>query len=555
MVLLWRLLAVVAVLAWLAAGPAAAADRTIIILDGSGSMWGQIGGKPKLEIAREALRTVLAELPADREVGFMAYGHREKGRCDDIELIVPPAAGTAAAISKAADGMKFLGKTPLSAAVRQAAQDMRFTEDKATVVLITDGLETCEADPCALANELEQQGVDFTAHVVGFGLSAEEGKQVSCLADNTGGRYIQADDAGQLKEALAETVVAAPEPAPAPAPAPEPAPAPAPLEYNLIPKAVLKEGVDVPAGIDVYFEIFRDDDAGIKGDHVDSGYQPAKLRAEPGDYILVASSGDAKAQQKITLTADKAAEPVLALDAAALFLRARPAPDTDIDGNAQIIINYPGGQSSANFGQAKLIVPTGETTVTVKLGSAEIVETMQLAAGQIVDKDIVVGVGKARADAFYTQGGEKVGSSDLSWKVYKAAKKIDGTREQVSYGFGPGSLFDLPPGDYVMGVEMQAAKAEQPFNITVGQMSEVAVTLNAGVVAIEAPGADGFRIYEAKKNLAGERNQAAYGFGETFQTTLAAGDYVVVTNYKIDKADSETAFTVKAGERTEVAVP
>ena len=85
--------------------------------------------------------------------------------------------------------MKFLGKTPLSAAVKQAAEALKYTEDKATVILITDGLETCEADPCALGKELEQSGVDFTAHVVGFGLTAEEGKQVACLAENTGGKY------------------------------------------------------------------------------------------------------------------------------------------------------------------------------------------------------------------------------------------------------------------------------------------------------------------------------------------------------------------------------
>jgi Ca-activated chloride channel family protein len=52
----------------------------------------------------------------------MAYGHRQKGSCDDIELVVPPAPGTAGAISAAADSMKFLGKTPLTAAVRKAAE-------------------------------------------------------------------------------------------------------------------------------------------------------------------------------------------------------------------------------------------------------------------------------------------------------------------------------------------------------------------------------------------------------------------------------------------------
>ena len=106
----------------------------------------------------------------------MAYGHREKGSCEDIELVVPPARASAGAITAAADGLKFLGKTPLSAAVRQAAESLKYTEDKATVILITDGVETCNADPCAVGTELEQAGIDFTAHVVGFGLTAEAGQ-------------------------------------------------------------------------------------------------------------------------------------------------------------------------------------------------------------------------------------------------------------------------------------------------------------------------------------------------------------------------------------------
>lgn len=209
-----------------------AADRVIVILDASGSMWGQVDGKPKQEIARESLRTALQSVPADEEIGFMAYGHRQKGSCDDIELIVPPAAGTAGAISTAADNLKFLGKTPLTAAVRQAAEALRYTEEKAMVILITDGLETCGADPCALGKELKAAGVDFTADVVGFGLTAEEGRQVACLAENTGGKYIQASDAKALQDALAETVApaaAVQEAAPAEVtkPAVEPSPEPA----------------------------------------------------------------------------------------------------------------------------------------------------------------------------------------------------------------------------------------------------------------------------------------------------------------------------------------
>ena len=188
------------------AATAQEAPRTIIVMDGSGSMWGQIDGRAKLEIAREAVARVVQGIPVQQELGLLAYGHRTKGNCSDIELLVPPGQGTGPAIVDAVNAMRFLGKTPLSAAVRQAAEALRYGEESATVVLVTDGLETCEADPCALASELEAAGVNFTAHVVGFGLTKEEGAQVACLAENTGGRYIEAANAGELVSALTEAI-------------------------------------------------------------------------------------------------------------------------------------------------------------------------------------------------------------------------------------------------------------------------------------------------------------------------------------------------------------
>lgn len=524
------------------ASTASAADRAIIVLDASGSMWGQIDGKPKLEIARQTLKNVLKTVPADMELGLMAYGHREKGSCSDIELVVPPAPGTASAITAAADKMKFLGKTPLSAAVKQAAEDLKYTEEKSTVILITDGLETCNADPCALGKELEQSGVDFTAHVVGFGLTAEEGKKVACLAENTGGKYIQAGNETALEDAL-KVVVTQPEPEPTPPPEP------AAPEFNFMPSAVLSPGGEKPP-IDVHYEVLNK-----AGERIKSGYNDFKENLDPGDYVVSVRSGEAKLEQPLTVEAGKAAEPVYDLNAGALIIRTRPAPGADIDGDTQIIIDYPGeGESSANYGEVKTVVPVGDTKVTAKLGPASVSETIAVAAGQTIEKEIIVGVGKAQVNAFYTQGGEKVDSGDLSWRIFKAAKKLDGTREQVTYAYGPNQQIDLPAGDYVVTVDMQAAVAEQPFAIAVGEFKDLSVTLNAGVVAIDAPGADGFRVFETKKNIQGERKQVTYGYGEKWQTTIGAGDYVLVTKFTTDKADSETPFTVKAGERTELTV-
>ncbi|MCF4165612.1 VWA domain-containing protein [Zavarzinia compransoris] len=275
---------------------AAAADegRTIIVMDGSGSMWGQIDGRPKLEIARETVADVLSRLPAERELGLLAYGHREKGNCADIELVVPAAKGTADAILTAVNGMKFLGKTPLSEAVRRAAESLRYTENKATVVLVTDGLETCGADPCALGRTLEEAGLDFTAHVIGFGLSKDEGRQVACLAENTGGRYIEAGDAATLAEAMTETVLAeAPPSPPEPPPAPEPPPPP-PATVTAPAKAPMTSVIEVawtgPAGKDDYIDVVvpgTDARRSLSWAYVRDG-QPAKLKlpAQTGAFVI-----------------------------------------------------------------------------------------------------------------------------------------------------------------------------------------------------------------------------------------------------------------------------
>jgi len=527
-----------------------AAERTIVVLDASGSMWGQIDGKPKVEIARETLKNVLQTIPSDMELGLMAYGHREKGSCEDIELVVPPATGTGAAIAAAAAGMKFLGKTPLSAAVRKAAQDLKYTENKATVILITDGLETCNADPCAIGKELEQAGIDFTAHVVGFGLTAEEGKKVACLAENTGGKYIQASDAKALEEALKVTVAAPPPP---PAPAPAPAPEPAKVEFNFTPQVVMAEGGAPLQHDGQAWKVFKVNADGTRGDNLSTDYENYKGNLEPGDYIVEASLGYAASEQKVKIEAGKVAAPLFNLNAGTVVVKPRPSPGADVDSNATLRFRYPGAQDvSTEYGERKLFLPAGEQQLEVQIGEGKVNETFQLAAGQSIEKDVIVGVGRAVINAYYTQGGDKVESSNLSTKIYKAAKKIDGTREQVAYGFGPDGHFDLPAGDYVGTVEMDAALVEFPIVPKVGERQVYDIALKAGVLALVGEGADAIKVYKAAKKIDGSREEVAYGFGDNYQTTLPAGDYVLSVTFKADKPALEQPITVKAGERLEV---
>ncbi|RWP34930.1 MAG: VWA domain-containing protein [Mesorhizobium sp.] len=524
-----------------------AADRVVIVLDASGSMWAQIDGKPKLEIARESLRTVLQSVPADKEIGFMAYGHREKGSCEDIELIVPPQAGSAGAVSTAADSLKFLGKTPLTSAVRQAAEALKYTEDKATVILITDGLETCKGDPCALGKELRAAGVDFTVNVVGFGLTADEGKHVACLADNTGGKYIQASDEKALQDALVETIAAAPAPAPEPAPAPPPA-APEKPEFNFMPAVVLADGGD-PVTDGNSWEIFKAKSDGTRGEYVATEYGAYKGNLEPGDYTVVARHGEARTEQT-----GQVYKPLFVLDAGTLIIHPRPSEGADVADGAAVVIAYPGVEMPATYyGDTKVVLPAGDQKVTVRIGQGEVTETIPLTAGKVVDKNIVVGVGRVVANAYYIAGGDKADGSGIGFKVFKAKKKIDGTRQEVAYAYGPDSKFDLPPDDYVLTATVDLAVVEQPFSVKAGEHQDLKIAIDAGVLAITAPGASKIEIFDPKKDINGNRKSLGYAYDEKYQAALPAGDYLVVSQ-KSDNSSKESTVTITAGERAELTV-
>src|SRR4051812_2542602 len=186
--------------------PATSAS-VVLVLDASSSMLGAIGKSTKMKVARDVTHDLLGSWDARLNVGLTAYGHRQAKSCEDIEAVVPLGPLNREAFNAAVDRLKPKGKTPLAAAIRNAADQLGYAQRKATIIVITDGIENCGGDPCAVAAELKAKGIDFTAHVVGLGaLSAKDSKQLACIAEKTGGEYRGAKDAPALKAALAGLV-------------------------------------------------------------------------------------------------------------------------------------------------------------------------------------------------------------------------------------------------------------------------------------------------------------------------------------------------------------
>jgi Ca-activated chloride channel homolog len=183
-----------------------AAKNIMFILDASGSMAARIQGKPKIDIAKEVLSGLIKDLPETTNVGLVAYGHRQKGDCSDVEELVPIAPVNKESLINQISGLRPKGMTPLTFSVQKVAEGLQGRAEETTIVLVTDGEETCKGDPCAVVRELKAAGAKFVMHVIGFDVTEKEKKQLNCIAGAGGGFYFTARNAGELKLAAKQAV-------------------------------------------------------------------------------------------------------------------------------------------------------------------------------------------------------------------------------------------------------------------------------------------------------------------------------------------------------------
>jgi hypothetical protein len=157
---------------------------------------------------------VVKGLPAGTRLALRTYGHQSPRRlhdCDDTQLLVPfgTRGDTRGAVIRQARGVVAQGYTPITRALELAVKDFpASTAGARFVVLVSDGKETCEGDPCATARVLDASGIELVIHTVGFDVDRAARTELECMAASTGGRYFDARDAAELARALGEAMTA-----------------------------------------------------------------------------------------------------------------------------------------------------------------------------------------------------------------------------------------------------------------------------------------------------------------------------------------------------------
>jgi Mg-chelatase subunit ChlD len=186
-------------------------ERSVeIVVDASRSMWGRMNGEPKMVVAKDILEDVSHWFPEDLDLALRAYGSTspsDDSDCADSTLLVPFADENREHIRRAIAGLRPLGQTPIAYALNQAAHDFGAMQNDRALVLVTDGIESCGGDPVQAARQLREKGI--MVHLIGFGLgnaADEDTASLQAVADASGGHYVTAGSAEELKEALVQTV-------------------------------------------------------------------------------------------------------------------------------------------------------------------------------------------------------------------------------------------------------------------------------------------------------------------------------------------------------------
>lgn len=181
--------------------------RILFLIDASGSMmeeW-QRPNQTRWTVAKSIMSKLVDSLKQNSslELALRVYGHKspqEQKNCKDTWLEVPFKARNHALIINKLQEIKPKGVTPITYSLEQSANDFPAGPGyRNIVILVTDGIESCGGDLCAMSQAMQKKGVFLRPYIIGLGLQSE--KTLECA-----GKYVNADTPGKFYEILNEAI-------------------------------------------------------------------------------------------------------------------------------------------------------------------------------------------------------------------------------------------------------------------------------------------------------------------------------------------------------------
>jgi Ca-activated chloride channel homolog len=193
-------------------------NNLILILDSSGSMAAKMGGDSKLEIAKKAALNFVKNLADDVSLSIIAYGQKGSNStsdkavsCAGIEQVYWLDKVKSDVVNEKISPLQPTGWTPIADSLQKAKDILDkypATEYNNSILLISDGEETCGGDPVAKAKELNASNINFKIDVIGFDVGGTAEGQLKAISSNGGGVYYSARNSQELNDNMNKNICA-----------------------------------------------------------------------------------------------------------------------------------------------------------------------------------------------------------------------------------------------------------------------------------------------------------------------------------------------------------
>jgi len=154
--------------------------RILFVFDASQSMYGRWQSDTKFNIASHLFLNILDSLKNIRnlQVALRVFGHQKQfppQDCSDTKLEVPFAPDNFTRIKHVLKTIVPKGTTPIAGSLQQAENDFSPCDNcRNIIILITDGMEECNGDPCLVSHDLQKRGIILKPFIIGIGKNFAE---------------------------------------------------------------------------------------------------------------------------------------------------------------------------------------------------------------------------------------------------------------------------------------------------------------------------------------------------------------------------------------------
>ena len=550
-----------------------APPTAMLIVDGSGSMWGNLGAdkRPKLELVRDALRALLPSLRPEARIGLASFGHRRRGNCGDAEVIVPPEAGSTERLAVPVDKMNAMGKGPLVLALRESANAIAGATP-ASIVLIADDLDNCGQDVCAAMGQILAASPNLVVHTVAIGFDKPKLAHIACIAQQTGGKLWDAQDAAGVASALGQAVTLAnlqtntdaPPAATADAAvAPDkPAPGAPPGLYLSAGLGPTSATLDNP----VHWRITKAGADGVLVRDIRASSLFEKL--EPGTYEVDARLGLAQVRQTVEVAADTATQVRVDLNGGVLKLQARAADTTPPLTSAIFTVAPANGEKGAaplwigRDTHPEIVIPAGEYTVTAQNGLARQQSNVTIApaTGTSFNSKLASGHLELSGTRGIAAGQGEPLTGNVTFILAQDDPDAPQGRREVARSATPTPTFTLPAGTYYVTARTPTAEVREQLAIGAGDVVKRVMPLSLAHIKLVAtmgaqpPGPTNTVTYRVVR-LDGEPREIARTIASEPEFDLSAGRYRLEASLGGSNVIAATDLTLAAGQAQKVTLP